>query len=602
MRHQAVAFVVATATSTPTSSLSSSSRLGLLLLAAASRGLQAESRGAAAAAAVAVFGVRRFSSSSSSSSSPSSEEKRLPPRGAANASTFSSSSSTSSPPPPPPTLPLRSPTIAVWGADTGVGKTLVSAGLAAAAVHGGRRGVLFVKPVQTGFPADDDAAVVAGAAAAAAAADSAAGFPLVHGRHAAEAAAAGLEEEEEEEEKRSSFASSSSSSSSSSCSSPPSSALLLRRAVTQHAWRLPASPHAAVALEGRGVSDSELAAELAREIGAWEDEITRRDKKEEETNSSSSPRPASPLFDSLVLAETAGGTLSPSPSGNLQADAWRPLRLPALLVASPRLGGVSATLAAAESLVSRGHGAPVAAVVLAGEEDDESSSSRQEESDAIPAGHVEALERHLRALGVPLVVLPRACAAHPPPAPAEAATSPSPPLLLSPRPPDPALAAWLRAALPGLSGLLDLVDRAHAERLKEMKYLASDAASVFWWPFTQHSDLILDDKKNPDSVFAIDARAGEHFVSIRPESAEKGMKLSPFYDACASWWTQGAAGADPASSARLARALAAAAARYGHVIHPEAAHEPGVRAAKLLLGPGGPGRGWASRVFWSDNG
>ena len=80
------------------------------------------------------------------------------------------------------------------------------------------------------------------------------------------------------------------------------------------------------------------------------------------------------------------------------------------------------------------------------------------------------------------------------------------------------------------------------------------------------------------------------------------LRLTPSFDACASWWTQGAAGADPASTARLARSLAAAAARYGHVIHPEAAHEPGVRAAKMLLGGKGPGRGWASRVFWSDDG
>ena len=446
MRNQAVAFVVTAAAST--SSSSSSSRLLLLLLAAR---CQAEGSRSSSGAALAVFAARRFSCSSSSSSSSSSSDdenrRRWPPRGAAAAATGDddawASSPSASPPPPPPSLPLRSPTVAVWGADTGVGKTLVSAGLAAAAVggrgrgqQGGRPGVLFVKPVQTGFPADDDAAVVAGAAAAAEVearaasgasvySTSSASFQLVHGRHASEAAAA---------------AAGAGSSSSHSSSSPAS----LRRAVTQHAWRLPASPHAAVALEGRGVSDAELARELAREIGEWDGQFLRRRKEEGAGGGGgsasaaavapplSSPPPPPhllppPLFDSLVLAETAGGPLSPSPSGSLQADAWRALRLPPLLVASPRLGGVSATLAAAEALVARGHGAPVAAVVLAGGE----KTCGEKEGERVPAGHVEALERHLGALGVPLVVLPRACAPPPPPPASLSSSSSSPPAFSS---------------------------------------------------------------------------------------------------------------------------------------------------------------------------
>lgn len=622
MRNASVAVAAAAATaavaaSTSTSStLSAPSRLtGLLLLAA--RGRAEGSSSGAATAALAVFAARRFSSSSSP----------WPPRGAAVAAAPArNGASAPSPSAPPPGLPLRSPTLAVWGADTGVGKTLVSAGLAAAAVsagggaRGGRRGVLFVKPVQTGFPADDDAAVVAGAAAAAAeAAASAAGkaagaadsaFQLVHGRHASEAKTAAAASRGGGGDSRSSPNSDADSSLSS-----------LRRAVTQHAWRLPASPHAAVALEGRGVSDAELARELAREIGAWEEQFLRSESfgasataAEAAPPSSSCPLPPPPLFDSLVLAETAGGPLSPSPSGSLQADAWRSLRLPPLLVASPRLGGVSATLAAAEALVSRGHGAPVAAVVLAGENNSGELSRGGEGGGArIPAGHVEALEEHLGALGVPLVVLPRACP--PPPLPSSSSPSPLSPSAPFPRPPDPALAAWLREASPGLLSLLRLVDNSHAARLRELRALASDAAAVFWWPFTQHADLGRDPAS---SVLAIDSRAGEHLISVRQEQEAaaagaaagagagggggRGLELAPLYDACASWWTQGAAGADPAASARLARSLAASAARYGHVIHPEAAHEPGVRAAKLLLGEGGPGRGWASRVFWSDDG
>ncbi|KAM3240977.1 hypothetical protein ACQJBY_054174 [Aegilops geniculata] len=50
----------------------------------------------------------------------------------------------------------------------------------------------------------------------------------------------------------------------------------------------------------------------------------------------------------------------------------------------------------------------------------------------------------------------------------------------------------------------------------------------------------------------------------------------------------------------LARDMGYAAARYGHVMFPENAHEPALRCAELLLG--GIGKGWASRVYYSDNG
>ena len=55
---------------------------------------------------------------------------------------------------------LETPAFCVWGANTAVGKTLVSAGLAAAAR---RRALpfLYLKPVQTGFPDDSDADFVA---------------------------------------------------------------------------------------------------------------------------------------------------------------------------------------------------------------------------------------------------------------------------------------------------------------------------------------------------------------------------------------------------------------------------------------------------------
>ena len=59
-----------------------------------------------------------------------------------------------------PPLPLAAPTLCVWGSNTGVGKTLFSAGLAAACQRAGTD-LLYLKPLQTGFPHDSDARLVA---------------------------------------------------------------------------------------------------------------------------------------------------------------------------------------------------------------------------------------------------------------------------------------------------------------------------------------------------------------------------------------------------------------------------------------------------------
>lgn len=50
----------------------------------------------------------------------------------------------------------------------------------------------------------------------------------------------------------------------------------------------------------------------------------------------------------------------------------------------------------------------------------------------------------------------------------------------------------------------------------------------------------------------------------------------------------------------LARDMGYTAARYGHVMFPENVHEPALELAELLLE--GVGKGWASRVYFSDNG
>jgi hypothetical protein len=71
--------------------------------------------------------------------------------------------------------------------------------------------------------------------------------------------------------------------------------------------------------------------------------------------------PSFPLTSSLPLSPLDFGD-QPLPP---QCDVLRPLRLPALLVGDPRLGGIAATLSAFDSLVSRGW--DVEAVVLVGQ-------------------------------------------------------------------------------------------------------------------------------------------------------------------------------------------------------------------------------------------
>ena len=79
--------------------------------------------------------------------------------------------------------------------------------------------------------------------------------------------------------------------------------------------------------------------------------------------------------------------------------------------------------------------------------------------------------------------------------------------------------------------------------------------------------------------------------------------MKPVLDGSASWWTQVIGHGHP----RLALAAAYAAGRYGHVLSPGIAHAPAVTLTERLLGHHepcrlAPGRGWASRVFFSDDG
>ncbi|KAH6844740.1 pyridoxal phosphate-dependent transferase [Chaetomium sp. MPI-CAGE-AT-0009] len=98
-------------------------------------------------------------------------------------------------------------------------------------------------------------------------------------------------------------------------------------------YELAVSPHIAAQASGQPiVSDEHVLAEVSK----------------------SAARHAS-LGPGWLFVETAGGVHSPAPSGSTQANLYRPLRLPVVLVGDSKLGGISQTISAFESLKLRGY-------------------------------------------------------------------------------------------------------------------------------------------------------------------------------------------------------------------------------------------------------
>lgn len=231
------------------------------------------------------------------------------------------------------------------------------------------------------------------------------------------------------------------------------------------AWEGALSPHLAVEREGGFVGDSEL-------LGMLEKRFTKELER--------------PGMDTFCVVETAGGVASPGPSGTLQCDLYRPLRLPGILVGDGRLGGISGTISAYESLKIRGY--DVAAVVI---------------------------EDHGLANEVPLMSYLR---------------NSVPVLVMPPIPQDPLndLIDWFDESWDVFKSLKDIMMHTYSERLKRLNEMPKKAGHVFWWPFTQHSLV------PKDTITVIDSRCGENFSVYKSSGF-----ITQQFDACASWWTQG---------------------------------------------------------------
>ncbi|KAF7591196.1 hypothetical protein BBP40_001855 [Aspergillus hancockii] len=266
----------------------------------------------------------------------------------------------------------------------------------------------------------------------------------------------------------------------------------------------------------------------------------------------------------FALVETAGGVHSPGPNGSSQADLYRPLRLPIVLVADSRLGGISSSISAYESLLIRGY--DVHSVLLF--------------RDEYYKNH-EYLLNYFQKKSIPLVPLP----APPPRPPVQGVES----LARDEK----AMASYYGrvAQETDVAGLLEQLATKNAERINRLESMASRAHSTIWYPFTQHHGMV------PKDITPIDSAYDDYFQTfVKTDKSNHESKLRATFDGSASWWTQGLGHGNPT----LALSAAYAAGRYGHVMFPGNIHEPALSLAENLLESIGNPR--LRKVFYTDNG
>ncbi|KAJ7667394.1 PLP-dependent transferase [Mycena rosella] len=257
-----------------------------------------------------------------------------------------------------------------------------------------------------------------------------------------------------------------------------------------------------------------------------------------------------------LYVETAGGVHSPALSGTTQLDCYRPLFLPTILVGDSRLGGISATISACESLLMRGY--IVDAILLFRDEYYRNS---------------EFLTPYFAERGITVTALDA-----PPPKAADLA--------------DNFTSTERYYEQLDVIPVLKNLDTLHEQRIAELDSMPRRSLDALWWPFVQHGLV-----KGETDVTVIDSASSDFFSIYKAQDTQEASRLEAQLDGSASWWTQTLGHAHPA----LTLAAARASGRYGHVMFPQATHAPALQLAERLLHDG-PGKGWASRVFFSDDG
>lgn len=273
-----------------------------------------------------------------------------------------------------------------------------------------------------------------------------------------------------------------------------------------------------------------------------------------------------------LFLETAGGVHSPTPSRTTQADLYMPLRLPSILIGDSRLGGISSTISAFESLRIRGY--DVESILLF--EDDHYGNFKYL-SDYFQDHHEGVL----------------------------VASAPEPPERNESQAKDAAAMKRYYEIVAGSKTTRNVIrhlDAKHENRIETLENMGEEASGNIWYPFTQQALL------EPKDITVIDSAHGDYFQTLMPkaepkdtehssaESHEHEPLLRASFDGSASWWTQGLGHSNP----RLTLAAAYAAGRYGHVMFAGSVHQPALTLAKTLLTSLDNPR--LSRVFYSDDG
>lgn len=250
-------------------------------------------------------------------------------------------------------------------------------------------------------------------------------------------------------------------------------------------------------------------------------------------------------------------------------DSYRPLLLPTILIGDAKLGGISSTISSYESLLLRGY--TIDAVLLF--------------RDAYYRNW-EYLKPYFNERGIHLSAIA------------------SPPHCITNLEEDfVSTEQYYETIVPknGRSDIYEVMERlddCHTRRIEELDSLPRRTLGAVWWPFVQHG-LVKSEK----DVTVIDSASSDFFSvynshgdSVELKATQESL-LEPQFDGSASWWTQALGHAHP----ELTLAAASAAGRYGHVMFPQATHLPALRLAERLVHDG-PGKGWASRAFFSDDG
>jgi len=265
----------------------------------------------------------------------------------------------------------------------------------------------------------------------------------------------------------------------------------------------------------------------------------------------------------VVIVETAGGVLSPAPSGSSQADLYRPLRLPVFLVGDHQLGGIGTTISAWESLHIRGY--DVQSVALFSENRYDNHSYLKD----------YFAERQIHTFSVP-----------PPPERMPSTVEDA----------DAMRHYYERSTdLADVASFTDRFIGNHDQRIQDLRSMPAEADQAIWHPFMQHRE------RSKDTIVAMDSAYGDFFQTYTTKqgtgrSDPTDAILTPAFDGSASWWTQGLGHGNP----NLALTAAHAAGRYGHVMFAGAVHEPALRLAQTLLARMDNPR--LSKVFYTDNG